>query len=64
MPQPGQAGTPLLTKVKLMTELQSQLRKAQVINVPHYDAVKDSFVFDDGRTVSNTDPMFARFKWA
>lgn len=47
-----------------MTELQGQLRRAKIINVPHYDAVNDRFVFDDGKTVANNDPMFARFKWA
>ena len=47
-----------------MSELQSQLRRAKVINVPHYDAQNDRFVFDDGKTVSNTDPIFAKFKWA
>lgn len=54
----------LLWKIKLMTELQGQLRRAKIINVPHYDAVNDRFVFDDGKTVANNDPMFARFKWA
>ena len=47
-----------------MTELQSQLRRAKIINVPHYDAANDQFVFDDGRKVANTDPIFSRFKWA
>jgi len=47
-----------------MNELQEALRKAKVINVPHYDKEHDRFVFDDGKIVSNTDPIFARFKWA
>lgn len=47
-----------------MNELQQQLRRAKVVNVPHYDANEDRFVFDDGRAVANNDPMFAKFKWA
>lgn len=47
-----------------MNELQDQLRRAKVVNVPRYDAVNDRFVFDDGRTVANNDPIFSRFKWA
>ena len=47
-----------------MSELQEQLRRAKVINVPHYDAKGDRFVFDDGKVVSNNDPIFSRFKWA
>jgi len=47
-----------------MSELNEQLRKAKLINVPHYDAKNDRFVFDDGKVVSNTDPIFNRFKWA
>jgi hypothetical protein len=34
-----------------------------MISVPTYDRVNDQFVYDDGRIVSNTDPIFARFKW-
>lgn len=64
MPQPQQAGTILNIKTKLMNELQQQLRRAKVVNVPHYDANEDRFVFDDGRAVANNDPMFAKFKWA
>lgn len=51
-------------QVKLMNELQQQLRKAKVINVPHYDKDNDRFVFDDGKVVANNDPIFNRFKWA
>jgi len=47
-----------------MSELNEQLRKAKLINVPHYDAKNDRFVFDDGKVVSNTDQIFNRFKWA
>ena len=47
-----------------MSELQGQLRRAKVINVPHYEPQGDRFVFDDGKVVSNSDPMFSRFKWA
>ena len=47
-----------------MNELQEQLRKAKVINVPHYDPAGDRFVYDDGKVISNSDPVFARFKWA
>jgi hypothetical protein len=50
--------------VKLMTELNSQLRRATLINVPHYEAASDQFVFDDGRRVNNNDPAFNKFKWA
>jgi hypothetical protein len=64
MPHPCQAGTPLPTQVKLMTELNSQLRRATLINVPHYEAASDQFVFDDGRRVNNNDPAFNKFKWA
>jgi hypothetical protein len=52
------------TKVKLMNELQQQLRRAKIINVPHYDRDNDRFVFDDGKVVANNDPIFDRFKWA
>lgn len=52
------------TQVKLMNELQHQLRRAKVINVPHYDADNDRFVFDDGKIIANNDPIFNRFKWA
>jgi hypothetical protein len=64
MPQPQQAGKDEGIKVKLMTELQQQLRRAKVINVPHYDKDNDRFVFDDGKVVANNDPIFNRFKWA
>jgi len=47
-----------------MNELQSQLRRAKVINVPHYEKEHDRFVFDDGRVVANNDPIFDKFKWA
>ena len=47
-----------------MSELQEQLRRSKVVNVPHYDAGTDRFVFDDGKVVANNDPVFARFKWA
>jgi len=47
-----------------MTELQYHLRRAKIVNVPHYDASNDRFVFDDGRVVANNDPIFSRFKWA
>jgi hypothetical protein len=47
-----------------MNELQQQLRKAKIVNVPHYDQLNDQFVFDDGRTVANNDPIFQKFKWA
>jgi hypothetical protein len=46
-----------------MGELQDQLLKAKVINVPHYDQANDRFVFDDGKVVQNNDPIFKRFKW-
>lgn len=36
----------------------------KAINVPHYDRDNDQFVFDDGKVVSNTDPIFEKFKWA
>jgi hypothetical protein len=64
VPHQRKASTPPLNQVKLMTELQSQLRRAKIINVPHYDALNDQFVFDDGRKVANNDPIFSRFKWA
>ena len=63
MPQQEQAGTAYLIEVKLMTELNDQLRRAKVINVPHYDPKNDRFIFDDGRVVQNNDPVFDRFKW-
>ena len=47
-----------------MSQLQEQLRRAKVINVPHYDQQNDRFVFDDGKVVANNDPIFQRFKWA
>lgn len=47
-----------------MSEANEELRKAKVINVPHYDASTDRFVFDDGKVVENTDPIFQKFKWA
>jgi hypothetical protein len=47
-----------------MGELNQQLRRAKVINVPHYDQLNDRFVFDDGRVVANNDPIFDKFKWA
>lgn len=47
-----------------MTELNYQLRRAKLINVPHYDAKNDQFVYDDGRTIKNNDPIFDKFKWA
>jgi hypothetical protein len=64
VPQPQQTGTPFPIEVKLMNELQQQLRRAKVINVPHYDKDNDRFVFDDGKVVANNDPIFNRFKWA
>jgi len=33
------------------------------VNVPHYDYDSDSFVFDDGKVISNTDPIFKEYKW-
>lgn len=53
-----------ILKVKLMNELQQQLKKAKIINVPHYDKDNDRFVFDDGKIIANNDPIFSRFKWA
>jgi hypothetical protein len=47
-----------------MNEYNHQIRRAKVINVPHYDAENDRFVFDDGKTIANDDPIFAKFKWA
>ena len=64
MPQPGKAGESLPTQTKLMSQLQEQLRRAKVINVPHYDAQNDRFVFDDGKVIANNDPIFKRFTWA
>ena len=52
------------TQTKLMSQLQEQLRRAKVINVPHYDAQNDRFVFDDGKVIANNDPIFKRFTWA
>ena len=40
------------------------MKKQKVINVPHYDKQGDRFVFDDGRTISNDDPIFKKFNWA
>lgn len=28
------------------------------INVPHYNPDNDTFVYDDGKVISNTDPIF------
>jgi hypothetical protein len=39
------------------------LRKNKAINVPTYDRENDRFVFQDGKVISNTDPIFAKFKW-
>jgi len=64
VPQQKQTGISQFMQIKLMSELNEQLRKAKLINVPHYDAKNDRFVFDDGKVVSNTDPIFNRFKWA
>jgi len=64
MPQSKQTGKVHIIEIKLMNELQSQLRRAKVINVPHYEKEHDRFVFDDGRVVANNDPIFDKFKWA
>lgn len=34
------------------------LATAVNVNVPHYHPETDSFVFDDGKVISNTDPIF------
>ena len=64
MPQQKQTSKTSINQIKLMTELQSHLRRTKIVNVPHYDATNDRFVFDDGRVVANNDPIFSRFKWA
>lgn len=64
MPQQKQTSKKSTNQIKLMSELQHHLRRAKVVNVPHYDASNDRFVFDDGRVVANNDPIFSRFKWA
>jgi hypothetical protein len=33
------------------------------VRVPHYDFESDSFVYDDGEVISNTDPIFKQYKW-
>ncbi len=53
----------LITQNKLLAEANRQLRKNKAINVPRYDRENDRFVYDDGKVISNTDPIFNRFKW-
>lgn len=33
------------------------------INVPFYDAKEDKFYYQDGKTISNSDPVFKEYKW-
>ena len=33
------------------------------INVPFYDAKDDKFFYQDGKTISNSDPVFKEYKW-
>lgn len=39
------------------------MASASNVNVPHYKQETDSFVYDDGKTISNTDPVFKEYKW-
>jgi hypothetical protein len=43
--------------------MEKELRKSKLINVPHYDFAGDRFVFDDGKVVENSDPIFQGFNW-
>ena len=35
-----------------------------VYDVPYYDMKQDAFVYDSGKVVSNSDPIFEKFKWS
>lgn len=35
-----------------------------VYDVPFYDIKQDAFVYDSGKVVSNSDPIFEKFKWS
>lgn len=46
-----------------MATIETQLRKSKYLNVPKYDATNDRFIFEDGKVVSNTDPIFEGLNW-
>lgn len=39
------------------------MMNATNVNVPHYNWESDSFVYDDGKVISNSDPVFKEYKW-
>ena len=41
-----------------MNNFSIAMSEATNVNVPHYDQKTDSFIFDDGKVISNTDPVF------
>jgi hypothetical protein len=47
----------------MMAEAEKERRKHKLITVPRYNKEKDIFVFDDGRTVENSDPIFKEIPW-
>jgi hypothetical protein len=52
-----------LTQRAAFNAASKALAQATNINVPHYDFDSDSFLFDDGTVISNTDPIFNEYKW-
>jgi hypothetical protein len=52
-----------IMQMKNISAVEKELRKAKLINVPHYDFQNDRFIFDDGKIVDNTDPIFKGFNW-
>jgi hypothetical protein len=42
---------------------QERRHRVTTYDVPYYDFKTDAFVYDSGKTVSNSDPIFDKFKW-
>ena len=47
-----------LRQREALRQAQAALVTAVNVNVPHYHPETDSFVYDDGKVISNTDPVF------
>jgi hypothetical protein len=46
-----------------MKKAHTAMAEAINVNVPNYNQETDSFIYDDGKVISNTDPIFKEYKW-
>lgn len=63
MPYQAKTRTQIYIKRTAFQRAQNAMIATTNINVPRYDYDSDSFVYDDGKVISNTDPIFKEYKW-